>query len=97
VAFNTVVIDLIFYGFVTLEHSRGLSWYEITATTILLFLVIFDLCEIWTLTSCAVINETHFDIFNHKNKLNVIHPKEDNSELMNFSKISNSDNDTQDD
>jgi hypothetical protein len=81
VAFNTIVIDLVFYGLRTLGQTRGLSFMDITATLVLLFLVTFDLCEIWHLTSSAVILKDQFDVLNRGHNPNSIHPKKDDSEL----------------
>jgi hypothetical protein len=55
VSFNTIVIDLLFYGFRTLGHTRNLSFLEIIGTLVVMFLALFDICEIWMLTTSVVI------------------------------------------
>jgi hypothetical protein len=47
----------------TITQTQKLSILEITMSVILLFLVVFDLCEIWELTSSLVINKDQFDVF----------------------------------
>ena len=66
VAFNKIIIDLIFYGLRTISHTRDLSVIEISNTVVLLFLVFFDVCEVWILTSSTVIQENQFDLFRKK-------------------------------
>lgn len=70
-----------FYGFKTIGQARNLGYTHILGTILLLFLAVFDICEIWILTSTAVIPAHEFDVLNYKNKLNVIHPQEDKSEI----------------
>ena len=58
VAFNKIVLDLIFYGFRTLTHVKDISEFEFYATLFLIFLVIFDIFEIWQLISSTEITES---------------------------------------
>jgi anionic cell wall polymer biosynthesis LytR-Cps2A-Psr (LCP) family protein len=78
VALGECVIEVIFYGFRTLTHSKNIGILDMFITLILLFLVIFDLIEIWHLT--ASFNSVKKSIsLKDKKKLNTIYPKQDES------------------
>ena len=70
VAFNKITIDMIFFGFRTISHTKKLSFNEICLTVVLLLLVIFDICEIWKMSSSVIITEDYFDVFEIKYKNN---------------------------
>jgi hypothetical protein len=82
VAFGEVVIDVFFYGFRTLGQTKGLTFLEINITILLLFLVIFDLIEMWVLASRSgmLIEKNDQLTSSKKSKINAIHPGEEKNE-----------------
>jgi hypothetical protein len=50
-----------------MNHSRKMDAGQIALSVILMFLVVFDISEIWVLTSSIEIKEGQFDVLNTKN------------------------------
>ena len=72
------MLDLIFYGFRTLRHTKELDEIEFYITLVLIFLVSFDLFEIWQLISFTVISDGQFDLYK-KRAFNKVRPLNDDS------------------
>ena len=66
VAFNNIIMDLVFYSCRMMAQTRAMSNNENIFTVIVIFMAVFDVCEIWLLSSSSEIKQGEFDLFRKK-------------------------------